>query len=130
MRLLGPAAFLIIATTVGPATADDGADLYQTHCASCHGVEGRGDGPAATALTPPPTNLTKSKMAVAELMKVIDGRRTIRAHGNAAMPVWGRRFEEALGGTGREHRDALATVHILAEYVRKLEATGGTAPAK
>lgn len=28
--------------------------LYATQCSSCHGVTGRGDGPAAAALTPPP----------------------------------------------------------------------------
>lgn len=32
------------------------AKLYQTHCALCHGVEGRGDGPAAATLEPAPTD--------------------------------------------------------------------------
>ncbi|SCX10548.1 high-affinity iron transporter [Nitrosomonas eutropha] len=39
-----------------PATAPDlarGATLYQSHCASCHGVKGDGDGPAAVGLDPP-----------------------------------------------------------------------------
>ncbi|MBZ0179053.1 MAG: cytochrome c [Melioribacteraceae bacterium] len=31
-----------------------GKDLYQTNCASCHGAEGRGDGPAGAVLNPPP----------------------------------------------------------------------------
>ena len=31
-----------------------GSALYQQHCQSCHGAEGRGDGPAGSALTPPP----------------------------------------------------------------------------
>lgn len=30
--------------------------LYSTHCASCHGVEGKGDGPAAQGLNPAPSN--------------------------------------------------------------------------
>src|SRR5699024_9498726 len=30
--------------------------LYSTHCASCHGVEGKGDGPAAQGLDPAPSN--------------------------------------------------------------------------
>ncbi|MGD8176459.1 FTR1 family protein [Marinimicrobium sp. ARAG 43.8] len=30
--------------------------LYQTHCAACHGAEGRGDGPASGTLEPAPTN--------------------------------------------------------------------------
>ncbi len=36
-----------------PAAAD-----YTTHCTVCHGAAGRGDGPAAKGLTPPPADLT------------------------------------------------------------------------
>lgn len=35
-----------------------GAGLYQRHCASCHGAQGRGDGPAAAGLAVPPADLT------------------------------------------------------------------------
>ena len=35
-----------------------GAQVYQTNCAGCHGITGRGDGPLASALTPPPANLS------------------------------------------------------------------------
>ncbi len=34
------------------------ASEYATHCARCHGAAGRGDGPAAKGLTPPPADLT------------------------------------------------------------------------
>jgi high-affinity iron transporter len=34
-----------------------GAEVYQANCASCHGTLGRGDGPAALGLDPPPANL-------------------------------------------------------------------------
>ena len=45
--------------TITPARTPDlrlGSQLYQMHCASCHGSEGRGDGPAAAALEPAPTD--------------------------------------------------------------------------
>ncbi len=35
-----------------------GAALYQQQCASCHGVRGGADGPAAAALEPPPIDFT------------------------------------------------------------------------
>ncbi len=35
----------------------DAAPLYQSHCASCHGATGAGDGPAAHSLRIPPANL-------------------------------------------------------------------------
>jgi mono/diheme cytochrome c family protein len=94
--------------------------LYRQLCASCHGLEGRGDGPAAEALTPRPTDLTKDRSSVSELMRVIDGRRTVRAHGTAAMPVWGRVFEQALIDHPRQRRLALQQVQRLAEYVQDL----------
>lgn len=46
-----------------PAGAPAGADLaageqvFATNCATCHGAQGAGDGPAASALNPKPTNL-------------------------------------------------------------------------
>jgi len=115
--------FVAGALFAGRAYADEGANLYKNLCASCHGMNGRGDGPAAGALTPPPTDLTKSTLNVAELMKVIDGRRTVRAHGDAAMPVWGTVIEQAMEGSGREHRDTLRQVQMLAQYVRSLAGT-------
>ena len=34
-----------------------GAEVYQANCAGCHGDLGRGDGPLAAGLNPPPANL-------------------------------------------------------------------------
>ncbi len=39
-----------------------GADLYPTHCASCHGPHGQGDGPAAKGLAVPPADLTAAHL--------------------------------------------------------------------
>ncbi len=35
-----------------------GAELYRARCAGCHGLSGRGDGPAGAGLDPPPSDLT------------------------------------------------------------------------
>src|SRR6185312_12756625 len=35
-----------------------GKDMYVAYCASCHGADGMGTGPAASALKAPPTDLT------------------------------------------------------------------------
>src|SRR5262245_21539937 len=39
-----------------PPDVRRGEALYTAHCATCHGAEGRGDGPAAKGLAPPPAN--------------------------------------------------------------------------
>ena len=36
-----------------------GKNLFKTYCSACHGLEGRGDGPAAAGLNPKPPNLVK-----------------------------------------------------------------------
>lgn len=38
-----------------------GQALYASHCASCHGDNGYGDGPAAQGMNPKPSNLTLIK---------------------------------------------------------------------
>lgn len=40
-----------------PAVLAQGRKLYAANCASCHGPEGRGDGPLAANLNPPPADL-------------------------------------------------------------------------
>ena len=41
--------------SVSPAS---GKDMYMSYCAVCHGTDGQGGGPAASALKVPPTDLT------------------------------------------------------------------------
>ncbi len=60
-----------------------GAKLYQSNCASCHGREGRGDGPVSRSLSPRPANLTK----MARMHTDGDFAWKI-ATGRGAMPAW------------------------------------------
>lgn len=51
---------------LAPAKTPDvprGASLYAEQCASCHGLSGAGDGPAATNLDPPPIAFTDRSRA-------------------------------------------------------------------
>lgn len=41
-----------------PSVIERGRRVFAAHCASCHGPEGRGDGPAAAGMLPPPADLT------------------------------------------------------------------------
>ena len=49
-------------TAAAKGNAAKGKKLYaQTKCQVCHGVNGKGDGPAAKSLKPPPTNFADAK---------------------------------------------------------------------
>lgn len=53
------------ASTASPAMARDlevGRQLYATHCAACHGPEGRGDGSSSAAFATKPSNLTEGRL--------------------------------------------------------------------
>ena len=56
---------LVVETGEGAINPNDavmvqrGEDLYLTHCASCHGVGLRGDGPLSDALNPPPVDFSQ-----------------------------------------------------------------------
>jgi high-affinity iron transporter len=53
------AALLILRAVPAVAGADSAAQqLYESHCAFCHGMAGKGDGVAGGALNPPPTDFT------------------------------------------------------------------------
>ncbi len=42
--------------------SEDGEKIYQQKCQICHGIEGKGDGPVASALKPPPADFTSSQL--------------------------------------------------------------------
>ena len=78
----------------------DAADLYRAYCASCHGQEGKGNGPAAAAMKATVPDLTViakdngGKFPVARVQRIILGEGMIASHGSREMPVWGPIFHQ------------------------------------
>ena len=73
-----------------------GADLFKFYCALCHGIDGKGAGPVASALKTRPADLTTiarrnaGRFPREEIIAyVTSGARPIAAHGSPDMPVWG-----------------------------------------
>lgn len=80
------------AAPVAGAGAQQPEALYKQLCASCHGPDGKGSGPAAAALPVKPADHTNAavmgKISDAELFKAIkEGGQAVGK--SAAMPPWG-----------------------------------------
>ncbi len=82
-----------------------GAQVYQMNCAACHGITGRGDGPSAIGLDPPPANLSDAAALADRSPLDFYHRITIGVTGTA-MPA----FEGQLSSEDRWAAAAYATV--------------------
>ena len=75
---------------------------YRVHCAVCHGLSGKGDGPFADQLksgtvVPNLTELSKKNNGVFPFMRVYETIESgkVSAHGTREMPIWGERYVRA-----------------------------------
>jgi mono/diheme cytochrome c family protein len=78
-----------------------GPDLYRAYCATCHGLEGKGNGPVGAGLKIRPADLTvmarnsNGKFPEARVRRVISGDEpSLQSHGSREMPVWGPIFHQ------------------------------------
>jgi len=133
-RIAAIAIALTLAQSVaGAAAAQEaaaGARTYATFCASCHGAEGRGDGPVASLLTVPATDLTTlaarngGVFPVAEVVFRIDGRAPLTAHGSP-MPPFGGMFAGADAALKTAAGQPVLTSRTIADLVAYLEGLQG-----
>ncbi|MFZ0796275.1 MAG: c-type cytochrome [Terriglobales bacterium] len=80
----------------------DGAIIFRNYCAACHGLDGRGNGPASKALKRGAPDLTGLSQRNDGAFPAIHVRNTIMfgaddllpAHGSNQMPIWGPTFHE------------------------------------
>jgi mono/diheme cytochrome c family protein len=72
-----------------------GKEMFVSYCASCHGKDAKGNGPAANALKQLPADLTTlakrngGKYPSDKVTSILGGQTTLMAHGDQEMPVWG-----------------------------------------
>jgi mono/diheme cytochrome c family protein len=132
------AAFLIAAVTSFAAdqktikkvatphtNAANGQQMYESYCAACHGKTGKGDGPAASALKTPPSDLTtltqnnKGQFPSLHVFHTINGEEGVAAHGSKDMPVWGPPLRAISGGSSAEVQMRISNITT---YVESLQA--------
>ncbi len=107
-----------------PRPPVSGPKLYQTQCAVCHGMDGKGDGPAAVSLKTWPGDLTTiakrngGAFPSLHVAEAIAGERSIPAHGTRDMPVWGPVFRSMAHG----HADnAQLRIENLVTYIESIQ---------
>ena len=111
--------------TVKPTSPTSGKEMYTSYCAVCHGTDGKGGGPAASALKTPPADLTMlsknngGKFPALKVRSILSGTSDLPAHGSKEMPVWGPLFRSISGGHESEVQQRVAN---LAQYVETLQA--------
>ena len=127
----------LIATVAGAQSAKSapsflgdslvGKDSFEAYCASCHGTDGRGNGPVARALKATPADLTMlasrnhDAFPRDRVIATLSGAgRTVAAHGTTEMPIWGALFRAF-------EPDARVRVRIenLVNYLETLQAAPG-----
>jgi mono/diheme cytochrome c family protein len=110
---------------------DFGQQEFQSRCASCHGRDGKGNGPIADLLRKSPpdlTQLSKQNGGIFPISRVYDSivGDSVQAHGSRDMPVWGQLYRLRAG----EHYvdtyydpEAYVRVRVLAlvEYLSRLQ---------
>lgn len=102
------------------------AEAFATHCASCHGLLGEGDGPVAASIRVTVPNLrtltqrNRGEFPTDAVASYIDGRNLPAAHGDRYMPVWGlvfdtteRLVEDAAGAESR--------IDAIVGYLREIQ---------
>ncbi|MDE3018421.1 MAG: cytochrome c [Nitrospirota bacterium] len=105
----------VLLLTAGRASAappvgipEQGRPIFEARCASCHGPQGRGDGPQAPFLSPRPASLISAGTSVktdAELLAVITNGKP-----RTSMPAWNGLLTE------QERRDVLAYIRTLVRF--------------
>jgi mono/diheme cytochrome c family protein len=102
-----------------------GPEMYKSYCAVCHGVSGKGNGPAATALKIPPSDLTTlaarngGKYPAMKVSAIIRGEEVLAAHGSKDMPIWGNLFWNISGGHEEEVQQRVANLNKYLESLQK-----------
>ena len=121
-------ALAAVALATPPAKSDVSHNIYRQYCASCHGLDGKGTGPSATALKTPPPDLTMlqksgEKFPWAEVLTAIDGEKTVPSHGTRDMPIWGRAFRYTAKTPPKD-----SVIYGLMKYIESIQVNA--APAK
>ena len=97
--------------------------MFKSYCAPCHGLDGKGAGPAAAAMKRNPANLTElsahngGKFPEMKIFSTIKGDSDVASHGSRDMPVWGTLLPSVSSSQG----EVQLRVSNLTGYVKSIQ---------
>ncbi|GBD27205.1 hypothetical protein HRbin30_02549 [bacterium HR30] len=100
---------------------------YLRYCSACHGEGGKGDGVVSHLMNPRPADLTQlakknnGEFPFMRVIRIIDGRETMRAHGDPDMPVWGEIFASEVPGAMNKEANIRGKVLLITEYLASIQ---------
>jgi mono/diheme cytochrome c family protein len=119
---------LVLARTTAAAEGENpNKALYLKYCGACHGPGGKGDGIAGTFMRPKPADLTQiakqngGQFPARKTMEIIDGRTTVRAHGDPDMPVWGEIFQDQASWDVRRRTDVQEKIRSITDHLATIQ---------
>jgi mono/diheme cytochrome c family protein len=101
-----------------------GKEMFMSYCASCHGKDAKGDGPAAASLKSAPADLTGlakrngGKYPSDKVTSILRGQANLVPHGDQEMPVWGPVFWKMSGGHEEVVQERIANLN---KYLESLQ---------
>jgi hypothetical protein len=133
MRTLGilATAGLVALASAAVAAGGGGPQIYagevefNRFCSTCHGTEGKGDGPIAHSLRRHPPDLTQlakrndGVFSAEKVSKIIDGRAPLAGHGGPDMPVWGNVFAQSRESQNPE--EVKARIDAIVKYLERIQ---------
>ena len=109
---------------ISNAPSNSGKEMFKSYCAVCHGTDGKGAGPAASAMKTPPADLTTlaqkngGKYPAAHVAAVLRGQARTVSHGSQEMPVWGPLFSSISQGHDARVQQRVTN---LVKYIESLQ---------
>lgn len=122
----------LLSMAAGPGAnaqdADVGETLFNSYCATCHGLSAMGEGPMTEYMTAKAPDLTTlaakndGDFPMLDVIHIIDGRTGLRAHGGP-MPTFGDMFQTDSGMAGDFSGTLVARGRIMsvALYLEQLQ---------
>jgi mono/diheme cytochrome c family protein len=106
----------------------DGSKMYASYCSACHGDKGKGDGPAATAMTPAPRDLTTLSKGhngqfprANVFVAILDGKPRPKGEPGYDMPSWNGPFYSLCAGQRGCNAEVQMRVVRLTDYLESLQ---------